>query len=50
LNGNCHSTVGVGTITLVWLPRLHRAVPSVSLDKSEYLIGAVISQKILVDK
>jgi hypothetical protein len=47
---HCHSAVGVGTITIVWLPRLQRAVPSVSLDKSEYLIGRFISQKIFVDK
>jgi hypothetical protein len=32
------------------LPRLQRAVPSVSLDKSEYLIAKFISQKIFVDK
>jgi len=40
MNGCCHSSVGFGTIThvMVWLPRLQRAVPSVSLDKSEYLI------------
>jgi hypothetical protein len=38
LNGYCYPSVGVGTLMYIRLPRRHRAVPSASLDKSEYLI------------
>ncbi len=37
-------TAGIGTVTLVWLPRLHRAGPSASLDKSMcYLVFKFIA-------
>jgi len=31
-------SAGIGTLTSVWLPRLHRAGPSASLDKSTYFL------------
>jgi hypothetical protein len=36
-----------GTMTIVWLPRLHRVGPSASLDKSEYLIKRVYNMPII---